>query len=172
MLTFRKAAPDDLPSMLTLVRQAQAFMASQGIDQWQDGYPSKDILAEDIRLGRIYVYDDDGAIASISVLTDEPEPIYDQIGDKWLSTAPYLTIHRMALDDAHRHSGLAAKILENAVEMAKKSDKPFAIICKTVKGKGVSFMENKAEWHGSAPNAEQYEQAMKELEAVNTCCAK
>lgn len=119
MLTFRKAAPDDLPSMLTLVRQAQAFMASQGIDQWQDGYPSKDILAEDIRLGRIYVYDDDGAIASISVLTDEPEPIYDQIEDKWLSTAPYLTIHRMALDDAHRHSGLAAKILENAVEMAK-----------------------------------------------------
>ena len=69
--------------------------------------------------------------------------------------------------DGHNFEEIA-----NAVEMAKKSDKPFAIICKTVKGKGVSFMENKAEWHGSAPNAEQYEQAMKELEAVNTCCAK
>ena len=69
--------------------------------------------------------------------------------------------------DGHNFEEIA-----NAVEMAKKSDKPFAIICKTVKGKGVTFMENKAEWHGSAPNAEQYEQAMKELEAVNTCCAK
>ena len=62
--------------------------------------------------------------------------------------------------------------IANALEMAKKSDKPFAIIAKTVKGKGVSFMENKAEWHGSAPNKEQYEQAMQELEAVSACLAK
>ncbi|MGM9637899.1 MAG: transketolase [Eubacteriales bacterium] len=41
--------------------------------------------------------------------------------------------------------------------------KPSVIICHTVKGKGVSFMENNAKWHGSAPNAEQYAQAMKEL---------
>ena len=41
---------------------------------------------------------------------------------------------------------------------------PTAIIAKTVKGKGVSFMENKAGWHGKAPNKEEYEQAMKELE--------
>lgn len=41
--------------------------------------------------------------------------------------------------------------------------KPTIIICKTIKGKGVSFMENKAEWHGKAPNKEEYEQAMKEL---------
>lgn len=41
--------------------------------------------------------------------------------------------------------------------------KPTAIIAKTVKGKGVSFMENKASWHGTAPNDEQYEIAMKEL---------
>lgn len=41
--------------------------------------------------------------------------------------------------------------------------KPSVIICKTVKGKGVSFMENKAEWHGSAPNKEQYETAVAEI---------
>ena len=43
--------------------------------------------------------------------------------------------------------------------------KPTAIICKTTKGKGVSFMENQAGWHGKAPNKEQYEQAMAELGA-------
>lgn len=49
------------------------------------------------------------------------------------------------------------------VERAKNSDKPFAIIAKTVKGKGVSFMENNAGWHGKAPNDEQFEQALAEL---------
>ena len=44
-------------------------------------------------------------------------------------------------------------------------DKPTAIIAKTVKGKGISFMENQCGWHGKAPNAEQYEVAMSELKA-------
>lgn len=45
-------------------------------------------------------------------------------------------------------------------------DKPTAIIAKTVKGKGVSFMENNVSWHGSAPNQEQYELATAELNEV------
>ncbi len=52
------------------------------------------------------------------------------------------------------------------VEKAKQSDKPFAIIANTTKGKGVSFMENNAGWHGKAPNDEQFEQALKELQAI------
>ena len=55
--------------------------------------------------------------------------------------------------------------IENAFKIAKQcNDKPTAIIAKTVKGKGISFMENKAEWHGKAPNEEQYRQALQELE--------
>ena len=50
-------------------------------------------------------------------------------------------------------------------EASKVNDKPVAIIQKSVKGKGVSFMENQVGWHGTAPNKEQYEQAMAELEA-------
>lgn len=52
-----------------------------------------------------------------------------------------------------------------ALDMFKETvGKPTMIIAKTVKGKGVSFMENLAKWHGSAPNEEQYNEAMKELE--------
>ena len=51
--------------------------------------------------------------------------------------------------------------------------KPVAIIAKTVKGKGVSFMENQVGWHGTAPNDEQYEIFMKELEkAGEALCQK
>ena len=54
--------------------------------------------------------------------------------------------------------------IERAFNEAEKiNGKPVAIIQTSVKGKGVSFMENQVGWHGTAPNAEQYEQAMKEL---------
>lgn len=57
--------------------------------------------------------------------------------------------------------------IEKAFEEAKTvTGMPTAIIAKTIKGKGVSFMENQAGWHGKAPNAEEYEIAMKELNAV------
>ena len=51
-----------------------------------------------------------------------------------------------------------------ALDMAKDTvDKPTMIIAKTIKGKGVSFMENQASWHGSAPSEEQLQQALSEL---------
>lgn len=63
--------------------------------------------------------------------------------------------------DGHSFEEIAA-----ACENAKKSDKPTAVICKTVKGKGVSFMENSVAWHGSAPNDEQYAIAVADLEKI------
>lgn len=52
-------------------------------------------------------------------------------------------------------------------------EKPVAIIMKTVKGKGISYMENQVSWHGQAPNATQYETAMKELQEMEeTLCQK
>ena len=56
--------------------------------------------------------------------------------------------------------------LEAAFAQAKTvKGKPFAIVMRTTKGKGVSYMENQVGWHGKAPNGEQYEQAMAELGA-------
>lgn len=55
--------------------------------------------------------------------------------------------------------------LEKAFNAFHKSDKPFAIIMKTVKGKGISYMENQVGWHGKAPNEEEYNIAMAELNA-------
>ena len=56
----------------------------------------------------------------------------------------------------------------DAIEKAKEcKDKPTAVVCKTIKGKGISFMENQAEWHGIAPSREQCEAALKELGGEN-----
>ncbi|HIW21609.1 MAG TPA: transketolase [Candidatus Dorea intestinavium] len=64
--------------------------------------------------------------------------------------------------DGHSFEELEAAF----AEARKTKGKPTAIIAKTTKGKDVSFMENKAEWHGVAPNDEQFEIAMKDLEKV------
>ncbi len=55
--------------------------------------------------------------------------------------------------------------LEKAFDAFHKSEKPFAIIMKTIKGLGVSYMENEVGWHGKAPNDEEYKIAMQELNA-------
>ena len=61
-------------------------------------------------------------------------------------------------------NGHEIKEIEDALNRAKEcKGKPTAIIAKTIKGKGVSFMENKVEWHGKAPNEEEYKLAIQEL---------
>ncbi len=57
--------------------------------------------------------------------------------------------------------------IDKAVQAAKAhANQPTAIICETVKGRGVSFMENQVGWHGKAPNQEEYEKAVAELRAA------
>ncbi len=64
--------------------------------------------------------------------------------------------------DAHDYDQI-----RGALKQAKETKgKPTMVVAKSIKGKGVSFMENQVGWHGSAPNQEQYEQAMKELDAA------
>lgn len=68
--------------------------------------------------------------------------------------------------DAVRIDGHNMEEIVDALDDAKttKNGKPKCIVCNTIKGKGVSFMENVAIWHGKAPNEEEYLQAMKDIE--------
>ncbi|NLV17846.1 MAG: transketolase [Syntrophomonadaceae bacterium] len=61
--------------------------------------------------------------------------------------------------DGHHIPG----ILEALEEARNSKGKPFAIVAKTIKGKGCSFMENQVDWHGKAPSADQIDQALREL---------
>jgi len=90
----------------------------------------------------------DGKISEVC----SPEPITDKFAAfGW----HVITMDAHDFDDIERAFDEAEKI----------SGKPVAIIQKSIKGKGVSFMEDKCSWHGTAPNKEQYDQAMQELNA-------
>jgi transketolase len=91
---------------------------------------------------------------TLQIMNTEP------IGFKWKSFG----WHVIEID------GHDIKEIIHAIEDAKKiQGKPTVIIAKTIKGKGVSFMEGAVGFHGKAPDDEQYEQAMKELGAVDEC---
>lgn len=68
--------------------------------------------------------------------------------------------------EAYRINGHAMEEITAVLDMVRgrKNGKPKAIVCDTVKGKGISFMENVPKWHGVAPNEEEYKIAMEELE--------
>ncbi len=77
--------------------------------------------------------------------------------------------HVIADVDAHDFDALAAAF----DEARRTKGMPTAIIARSIKGKGVSFMENQAGWHGTAPNDEQYKIAMEDLERIGAAlCQK
>ena len=78
----------------------------------------------------------------------------EPLADKWAASG-----WSVAEVDGHDHPGLRHAM----TQAAARQKTPTVIIARTVKGKGVSFMENKLEWHYKSPNQEQYEMALKEL---------
>ena len=64
--------------------------------------------------------------------------------------------------DGHNYNEIY-QALQKSVDLGEKNSHPVAIIANTVKGKGVSFMENNANWHGKAPNAEEFKLALSEI---------
>jgi transketolase len=91
---------------------------------------------------------------TLQIMNTEP------IGFKWKSFGWYV----IEID------GHNMKEIIHAIDESKKIEgKPTVIIAKTIKGKGVSFMEGAVGFHGKAPSDSEYKQAMKELEAVDEC---
>ena len=107
-MKLRKATLADGPAVVALYREAQAFLAAQGIDQWQDGTgPDVDLVTSDVARGWGRVFLIGGQVAATAALIDEPEPAYDQVVEgAWQVrsgavapagvTSSYATIHRVS----------------------------------------------------------------------------
>ncbi len=122
-MRFRAATEADMPQIMRVVRDAQAFIATLGIDQWQDGYPTREILMRDIRIGQLYAIVEGEDVRGVAALQMDHEPIYDGIEGAWPcgTDAKCLTIHRLATDDAARGRGVAARMMDEAVRLAREN---------------------------------------------------
>lgn len=97
----RHARIADLPAILSIYDAARDYMRRSGNPhQWgESGYPEKELLEEDIEIGRLYVIEENGAIHGVFAFMLGDEPTYAYIeGGQWPNQKPYGTIHRIASD--------------------------------------------------------------------------
>lgn len=122
-MKFHVADIKDLPSIMQIVHEAQVFLASLAIDQWQDGYPKELVIRDDIlKLESYVVSNTKGEILATAMLTNSAEPTYKAIEGYWLTdeSSPYGVIHRMAVGASFRGQGVAKFILESSEQKLKE----------------------------------------------------
>ena len=126
-MEIRQSSIKDLDSLMEIFDEARYTISLLGIDQWQDGYPSVDIIKKDIALGQSYCICMDNKPCGTMVLILDGEPTYDRIYDgEWLTGSDnknYLTIHRVAISVACRGKGISSVMMADALHFAKDHGK-------------------------------------------------
>lgn len=131
-MIFRNSKKSDVDSIMHIIGEARESIGQLGIDQWQYGYPSRDIILDDIRLGQSYVGEENGDIIAVFALKSDGEPTYDRIYDgEWLTEdrvggkCNYFALHRIAIAKAYRGTGVSSQLVNfiknKCVERNKQS---------------------------------------------------
>jgi RimJ/RimL family protein N-acetyltransferase len=114
-----KATKQDAAKIMDIINQAKAFLKSQGVDQWQTGYPAMSDIERDLDNEIGYVLKDEGKIVGYAGIDARGEKAYDTLKGNWLNNDPYIVIHRMAVDNSVRGKGLAQKMFQACEDFAK-----------------------------------------------------
>lgn len=95
----RRSNMEDIPAMMDLYAQARVFMRENGNpNQWDDSYPSRELLEKDIAFGNSYIVENDekNLAATFAFIKGEDPTYYGIENGAWLNHEPYGTIHRLA----------------------------------------------------------------------------
>lgn len=112
------AGPEHVDAMDAITGQAKGNMAAMGIDQWQAGYPDRAVWEADVAAGGAYVALDEGRVVGMFRYCTDPEEAYEGLVGSWLTSGPYATIHRCAVDANLRGRGIIGEIFAFACEKA------------------------------------------------------
>jgi RimJ/RimL family protein N-acetyltransferase len=109
---FRKATISDIPIIWEIIFNAILRRKREGSNQWQDGYPNKGIIRNDIDngVGHLIIHDEEIVGYCAILINDEPE--YDHIQGKWLTNDDYVVFHRLAICNKHLGKGIAKKVFK------------------------------------------------------------
>lgn len=119
---IRQSQASDIDRIMEIIADAQQLLRSHNTDQWQDGYPTPDIIAADIARKESYVLCEDGQIVATAVISFAGEVTYNHIDGYWLNDEPYCVIHRMAVSKSAYGKGLAKRLFayaENLCQLQK-----------------------------------------------------
>ena len=112
-MNFRKSTFDDVDRILEIIEKAKIELRKLGLDQWQNGYPNREVIENDVKNGISYVLEEiSEKIVGTIVLSPKKEEPYSKIEGKWITNDDYIVIHRLAVDSEIKNKGIATKILE------------------------------------------------------------
>lgn len=111
-MEIRLAEKKDIDRIMQIIADARESIGRLGIDQWQYGYPTRDIIKEDVDLRRGYVALENGEICATFALINNGEPTYNKIYcGAWLNDGKYIALHRIAISGEQRGRGVAKGII-------------------------------------------------------------
>lgn len=120
---FVRATMDHHSLIMPLIRDAQNFLKQNGVDQWQNGFPSTEDIKNDINHRHSYViYTEDKLIGFVVYSTDIEEVYNHPIEGSLKLSGPYLTIHRTAVSKDFRGKGISRAMFSFAELLAKEND--------------------------------------------------
>ncbi len=125
MLAFRKSTLADIDRMMEIVDAGKALLKSMGLDQWQKGYPNRELLVSDVHAGIGYVVTDDERVVAMCAVTFTDEESYHVVEDgQWLTPndSVYATIHRGAVARDSQGRGLTTFLFDSVAELARAND--------------------------------------------------
>lgn len=117
---FRKATILDTDDIMRIIDFARQQMLSEGKHQWDENYPARIHIENDIRDGIGYVIVADGKTAAYGAIVFTGEPAYTTIKGNWLSDQPYVVLHRIAVAKEARGKGLGARFMQEVEQQALK----------------------------------------------------
>ncbi len=120
-MEFVTASMEYLDKMCEITDQAKRQLKSMGLDQWQKGYPDREVWVKDIQEGCTYLAMEDGQIMGMFAFQTTPDPSYTEIDGRWLTDGTYASMHRVCVSDGCKGRGVAGEMFEYGFDLALKS---------------------------------------------------
>ena len=119
-MEFIKAQRKHLDEICHITDQAKAQLKSMGVDQWQKGYPSRQVWENDIACQSAWIAIDNEQVLAVFAFQTEPDPSYGEIDGEWLTDTPYASMHRVCVSDSVKGRGVAGKMFAFGFYLAKQ----------------------------------------------------
>ena len=121
-LSLQKAALTETAVIWDILQQAIAQRRRDGSEQWQNGYPNEQTVADDVRDGYGYVLVQDGVIIGYAAIIFGIEPAYNDINGNWITQGDYVAVHRVAIADAVKGKGMATRLFLLIEDLCRQQD--------------------------------------------------
>ena len=120
-MEFIIAQNEHIDRMCEITEDAKKQLHGLGLDQWQKGYPSREVWEQDVINACTYLAVEDGVIQGIFAFQTTPDSSYREIDGQWLTDIPYASMHRVCVADGCKGKGVAGRMFAYGFELARKA---------------------------------------------------